>query len=106
MSERKTSITEAAELLGQPFTHTVLGQVDDYCAYLSRFDGTYKFHEHAKDELYLVLEGEVFIDYYDGPSVPLRQGETLVVRAGERHRSRAEEEALVLMFKAAHLFAE
>jgi hypothetical protein len=34
------------------------------------------------------------------------QGESLVVRAGERHRSRAEEEALVLMFKAAQMFAE
>lgn len=106
MPERKMSLTEAADLLTQPFTHTVVGQVDDYCAYLSRFEGTYKFHEHAKDEMYLVLEGEVFIDYYDGPSVPVRQGEVLVVKAGERHRSRAEEEALVLIFKAAHLFAE
>jgi mannose-6-phosphate isomerase-like protein (cupin superfamily) len=106
MPERKTSIAEAADLLTQPFTHTVLGQVDDYCAYLSRFDGTYKFHEHAKDEMYLVLQGEILIDYYDGPSVPVRQGEGLVVKAGERHRSRAEAEALVLLFKAAHLFAE
>jgi mannose-6-phosphate isomerase-like protein (cupin superfamily) len=106
MPEQKVSIAEAAELLHEPFTHTVLGQVDDYCAYLSRFDGTYKFHAHAKDEMYLVLEGEIFIDYYDGPSVPIRQGEVLVVRAGERHRSRAEEDALVLMFKAAYLFAE
>ncbi len=106
MPEQKTTIAEAAELLTQPFTHTVLGQVDDYCAYVSRFDGTWKFHTHAKDELYLVLEGEIFVDYYDGPSIPVREGEVLVVRAGERHRSRAEEEALVLMFKAAYLFAE
>lgn len=106
MPERKVSIAEAAERLDQPFTHTVVGQVDDYCAYLSRFAGSYKFHEHAKDEMYLVLEGEIFIDYYDGPSILVRQGETQVVRAGERHRSRAEEDSLVLMFKAAHLFAE
>ncbi|HSR32958.1 MAG TPA: cupin domain-containing protein [Anaerolineae bacterium] len=106
MPEKKTCIAEASELLTQPFTHTVLGQVDDYCAYLSRFEGTYKFHEHVKDEMYVVLDGEVFIDYYDGPSIPVRQGEVLVVRAGERHRSRAEEGSLVLMFKAAYLFAE
>ncbi len=106
MTERKAKISEAAELLTQPFTHTVLGQVDDYCAYLSRFQGTYKFHEHAKDEMYIVLEGEIFIDYYDGPSIPIRQGEVLVLKAGERHRSRAEEDSLVLLFKAAHLFAE
>jgi mannose-6-phosphate isomerase-like protein (cupin superfamily) len=106
MPERKTSIDEAAELLTKPFTHTVLGQVDDYCAYLSRFLGSYKFHEHAKDEMYYVLAGEMLIDYYDGPSIPVRQGEVLVVKAGERHRSRAEDESLVLIFKAAHLFAE
>ncbi len=106
MPQRKTSIDETAALLTMPFTHTVLGQVDDYCAYLSRFMGTYKFHEHARDEMYLVLEGEIFVDYYDGPSIPLREGEVLVVKAGERHRSRAEEDSTVLMFKAAHLFAE
>ena len=106
MPEKKTSIAQAAALLTQPFTHTVLAQVDDYCAYLSRFLGSYKFHQHLNDELYMVLEGEVFFDYFDGPSVPVRQGETLVVRAGERHRSRADQEALVLMFKAVDLFAE
>ena len=106
MAAQKTRIAEAAKLLTEPFTHTVLGQVDDYCAYLSRFQGAYKFHEHAKDEMYVVLEGEIFIDFYDGPSIPLNAGETLVVKAGERHRSRAEADALVLMFKAARLFAE
>jgi mannose-6-phosphate isomerase-like protein (cupin superfamily) len=106
MPEQKKSLAEAADTLTQPFTHTILGQVDDYCAYLSRFAGTYKFHEHAKDEMYVVLDGEIFIDYYDGPSVPVRQGESLVVKAGERHRSRSDAEALVLIFKAAHLFAE
>jgi mannose-6-phosphate isomerase-like protein (cupin superfamily) len=104
--ERKTRITTAAEQLVQPFTHTILGQVDDYCAYLSRFLGPYKFHDHTKDEMYIVLEGEIYIDYYDGPSILLRQGEVLVVKAGERHRSRSQDESLVLMFKAAHLFAE
>lgn len=106
MPEHKMAIAEAADQLTQPFTHTVLGQVDDYCAYLSRFQGSYRFHEHAKDEMYIVLSGEILIDYYDGPSIPVRKGETLVVKAGERHRSRAEVDALVLLFKAAHLFAE
>ena len=106
MPERKTEIAAASDLLAQPFTHTVLGQVDDYCAYLSRFQGVYRFHEHAKDEMYVVWEGEIVIDYFDGPSIPVRQGEVLVVKAGERHRSRAQEESLVLMFKAVHLFAE
>ncbi len=48
MPERKTSVDEAAIRLTQPFTHTILGQVDDYCAYLSRFLGSYRFHQHAQ----------------------------------------------------------
>ena len=34
MSEKIMAIAEAATKLTQPFTHTVLGQVDDYCCYL------------------------------------------------------------------------
>jgi len=102
----KTSVAQAAAELTQPFTRVVLGQVDDYCVYLSRFKGTYIFHQHARDELYLVLEGEICIDYPDGQSVLLRQNEALVAKANQRHRSRSEKGALVLMFKARDLFAE
>jgi mannose-6-phosphate isomerase-like protein (cupin superfamily) len=56
--------------------------------------------------MYLVLEGEMFIEYDDGTSVTLGPMESLTVRAGERHRSRSEQGALVLMFKARDLFAE
>ena len=108
--ERKHSISEVAARLEGPFKHFVVGQVDGYCAYLVRIEGNYLFHQHPKDEMYLVLEGEMVIDYgptgEEGTSVTLSRGETLVVGAGERHRSRSETGALVLMFKAQDLFAE
>jgi mannose-6-phosphate isomerase-like protein (cupin superfamily) len=104
--EQKQSIAEMAVRLTEPFRHLVVGQVDDYCAYLTRIEGTYLFHQHAKDEMYLVLEGEIGVDYAGGTSVTVDQGESLVVRAGEHHRSRSEQGALVLMFKARDLFAE
>ena len=106
----KYSIAEVAARLDNPFEHVVVGQVDDYCAYLVRIEGNYLFHQHPKDEMYLVLEGELAIDYgpavEDGGTVILREGDTLVVRAGEKHRSRSQTGALVLMFKAQDLFAE
>jgi len=106
MPQQKQSINEIAAQLTRPFAHLTLGQVDDYCAYLTRFQGSYRFHQHAKDEMYLVLEGEITIDYDDGTSITLNQGESLVVKAHEMHRSRSEKGALVLMFKAKDLFAE
>jgi mannose-6-phosphate isomerase-like protein (cupin superfamily) len=102
----KQNIAAVAATLQRPFVHVVLGQVDDYCAYLTRFLGTYKFHTHDRDEMYVVLKGTIFIDYDDGRRVQLDPQETLVVKAGEVHRSGAEREALVLMFKARDLFAE
>jgi mannose-6-phosphate isomerase-like protein (cupin superfamily) len=106
MPQKTVSIRQAQAKLSRPWVHTVVGQVDDYCAYLCRFQGTYQFHRHAKDEMYMVLEGETFIEYQDGPTVLLQEGDTLVVKAGETHRSGAPVGALVLMFKALDLFAE
>jgi len=103
---RKVNIAQIAGRLTEPFKHLVVGQVDEYCAYLTRIQGTYLYHQHAKDEMYLVLEGEIGVDYADDTSVTVGQGESLVVRAGEKHRSRSEKGALVLMFKARDLFAE
>jgi mannose-6-phosphate isomerase-like protein (cupin superfamily) len=102
----KVDIIKVAARLADPFKHLVVGQVDEYCAYLVRIVGTYLFHQHPKDEMYLVLEGEMSVDYADGASVTLGPMESLAVRAGERHRSRSEQGALVLMFKARDLFAE
>jgi mannose-6-phosphate isomerase-like protein (cupin superfamily) len=106
MPQKIISISQAQAKLSQPWVHTVVGQVDEYCAYLCRFEGTYLFHQHAKDEMYMVLEGEAFVEYQDGPTVLLGEGDTLVVKAGEVHRSGAPAGALVLMFKARDLFAE
>jgi mannose-6-phosphate isomerase-like protein (cupin superfamily) len=106
MPEKVRPVAEVAARLTEPFTHTVVGQVDDYCAYLSRFKGVYRFHQHARDEMYYVVEGEVYIDYLGGDSVHLGPGDTLVVKAYETHRSRSDDDALVLMFKAKDLFAE
>ena len=106
MVEAKTVLAEVAQRLTEPFKHVVVGQVDDYCAYLTRIEGVYLFHQHVKDEMYLVLEGELKVDYDDGASVAVSQGESLVVRGSQRHRSRSEQGALVLMFKAKEMFAE
>ena len=102
----KQSIAGIASRLTEPFQHIVVGQVDDYCAYLVRIQGVYLFHQHPRDEMYLVLDGEITIEYGDGTRVTLSENESLVVQAGEKHRSVSEQGALVLMFKAHDLFAE
>jgi len=104
--EQKKSIADIADRLEGPFKHLVLGQVDEYCAYLVRIEGNYLFHRHQKDEMYLVLEGEMDVDYADGTSVTLNAQEAVTVQAGVKHRSCSDDGALVLIFKARDLFAE
>ena len=103
---QKQNIAAIAATLTRPFVHTVVGQVDDYCLYLTRFLGSYRFHSHEQDEMYLVLEGKIRIEFEDGGRIELDPQESLVVKAGQVHRSGADQDSIVLMFKACKLFAE
>lgn len=97
--EQKHNIFEMISRLEEPLKRVMVGQVDDYCAFLVRIEGSYLFHQHPKDEMYIVLEGELVVDYADGSKTVLRKGDTLVAHAGEKHRSRSDEGAVTLIFK-------
>lgn len=57
---------------------------------LSVFDGEYRWHHHPdSDELFLVVEGELQIDFEGGAQVTLREWQSIVVPAGSVHRTRA-----------------
>lgn len=98
--EQKQNLTQMLSLMKEPFRRMVIGQVDNYCAFLVRIEGSYLFHQHHKDEMYLVLEGELAVDYADGTTITLKPWDTLVARAGEKHRSRSDHGAVALIFKA------
>ena len=100
------NIQQVAGKLEGVFTHLALGTVDAYSVYVSRFKGSYVLHEHDKDEMYIVLEGDAAIEFADGHGVTLKANDTLVVPAGVKHRSTSEQGALVLIFKYSGMFAE
>jgi len=99
----KTSIDELAAVLTAPYTHLELGQVNDHAAYVLHFQGEFPFHHHTQDEMYIVLEGEVRLEFRNQPSVTLKRNECCVVRAYTTHSSDSEG-ALVLMFKPKEMF--
>jgi len=97
--QHKHNMAEMATQLTKPFQSRAIEQVDDYSAILTRVEGSYIFHQHPRDEMYLVLEGEIMMDYPDGSSITLKQGESIVAQSGEKHRSRSDDGALVLIFR-------
>ncbi|MGH1412305.1 MAG: cupin domain-containing protein [Pelagimonas sp.] len=65
-----------------------------------KFQGEYPFHKHdTTDDFFLVLEGEVTMDYQDHDPVTFGAGELVVVPAGVIHRPRAEKEVKVLLIE-------
>jgi len=65
-----------------------------------RIEGRYPIHSHTKDEMYIVLEGEIAIHYKNRPPLVVKQGESTVVKAYTAHSSGSEAGALVLIFKS------
>ncbi|MCL1908405.1 MAG: cupin domain-containing protein [Holophagaceae bacterium] len=96
----KHSISELAALITSPFVFLDLGSVNDHVVSVMRIEGRYPLHSHTKDEMYIVLEGEITLEYKKTPPLTLAKGESTVVRAYTEHSSGSETGALVLMFKS------
>lgn len=64
---------------------------------LAKIEGDFTWHSHAEtDELFLVVAGEIGIEFRDGVR-RLKAGEAIVVPAGVEHRPFAEAEAHILL---------
>ncbi len=81
--------------------------VDDYRIVISRFRGEYQFHHHDTDEFFYILRGEIEIETKDGASrektFHLKEGEGFLMPKTTSHRSKAKNEAIVLMFEKRNL---
>jgi mannose-6-phosphate isomerase-like protein (cupin superfamily) len=65
-----------------------------------KFAGEFPFHKHDNtDDFFLVIEGEVTMDFASAESVTFGPGELVVVPAGIVHRPRAISEAKVLLIE-------
>jgi mannose-6-phosphate isomerase-like protein (cupin superfamily) len=72
------------------YENRVLFDVNGDCMRMSVFEGQYRWHQHPdSDELFLVVAGELEIEFADGRRVSLGEWQALVVPAGTVHRTRA-----------------
>ena len=54
---------------------------------LARLKGEFVWHKHdQEDELFIVVEGTLMMDFRDKPTAEIRPGEILVVPKGVEHR--------------------
>ena len=82
----------------------VVAEMNDYQFKVVKIEGDFQWHRHADtDETFVVLEGELRIDYRAGPSgdgsIVLRAGQMAVVPKGVEHKPYAREEVKLLLIE-------
>lgn len=75
----------------------VIGEMNDYQFKLVKIAEDFVWHSHQDtDEVFIVLEGEMFIDFRDG-QVKISQGEMFIVPKGVEHKPFANKECHILL---------
>ncbi|WP_373377669.1 cupin domain-containing protein [Cupriavidus nantongensis] len=82
----------------------VVAEMNDYQFKVVKVEGEFEWHRHADtDETFIVLEGELRIDFRQGPagdgSIVLRAGQMAVVPKGVEHKPRANAEVKLLLIE-------
>ncbi|MCP2519473.1 cupin domain-containing protein [Candidatus Aminicenantes bacterium AC-335-K20] len=100
---KKIVIKNLAKKLNKKFTLKPIATLNNYGVNLVLIEGEYPFHSHNGNEFFLIVEGEIYIDFKDEKPVRLREGEALLVKEGVIHRSRSEKKSIALVFEAKDL---
>lgn len=97
----KVNLAEKLRRFDQLWAPRIVGQLNGQHVKLVKLKGDFIWHQHeTEDELFLVLQGEMTIQFR-GSEVHLGEGEFLIVPAGVEHRPVAEEEVHVLLLEPA-----
>ena len=79
----------------------IVGELNGQHVKVVKFAGPFVWHNHeVEDELFMVLKGSFIMELRDR-SIPVGEGEFLIVPRGVEHRPVAAEEVHVLLFEPA-----
>ncbi|QKY17536.1 cupin domain-containing protein [Halorubrum sp. CBA1229] len=98
----KVTLASAFASIDERWDPHLAGELNGQAVKLAKAEGDFVWHSHADaDELFLVTEGRLRIEFRDRDDVTLEAGELLVVPRGTEHRPVAEPEAHMLLFEPA-----
>jgi mannose-6-phosphate isomerase-like protein (cupin superfamily) len=98
-SYQAINLVEKIGMIGEQWSPRVVAELNDYQFKVVRIEGDFIWHDHPEtDEAFLVLDGQLRIDFRDG-SVRLGPGELYVVPRGVEHKPFAETEVKLLLIE-------
>ncbi len=100
MTER-ISLREQLASFDEHWAPKVVGELNGQYVKVVKFLGAYAWHHHDdEDEMFLVVEGNMRLEFRD-KSVELAPGEFVIVPRGVEHRPVSEAECHVVLFEPA-----
>jgi mannose-6-phosphate isomerase-like protein (cupin superfamily) len=94
---RAINFAEKLGRLHEQWSPRVVAELNDYQFKIVRIEGDFVWHDHPDtDEAFLVLDGELRIDFRDG-AVLVQPGEMYVVPRGVEHKPYAKREVRMLL---------
>ena len=93
------NLQQKLSLIREQWSPRVVAELNDYQFKVVCIEGEFIWHDHPEtDEAFLVLAGELRIDFRDG-AVRLGPGELFVVPRGVEHKPFAEREVKLLLIE-------
>jgi mannose-6-phosphate isomerase-like protein (cupin superfamily) len=97
MLPKTINLSNKLSLFSDQWSPKIIAEMDGFQFKLAKLQGDFVWHSHSEtDEAFLVLEGELRIDFRDGP-VTLNQREMLIVPKGVEHKPYAESKCHVMV---------
>ncbi len=85
--------------IGELWSPKVIAEINDYQIKLVNIMGEFVWHDHKEtDEVFIVLSGEMIIEFRDGIA-HLNTGELFVVKKGIEHRPRAKDICKIMVIE-------
>ena len=99
MAYEPINFRQKLSLFAERWQPKVIAEMNEYQFKLVKLQGDFIWHDHAEtDETFIVLEGNLRIDFRDG-TVVLSAGEMFVVPKGVEHKPYAEKEVELLLIE-------
>ena len=99
MNYKSINFQQKFGLCTEPWLPKVIAEMNDYQFKVVKLQGDFIWHDHQDtDETFIVVEGELRIDFRDG-TVQVSTGEMFVVPKGVEHKPYAAQEVKLLLIE-------
>ncbi|MGY8920152.1 MAG: cupin domain-containing protein [Flavobacteriales bacterium] len=81
------NLMEKFSLFTKEWTPKIIGELNGQYVKICKLKNDFVWHSHEnEDELFMVFKGTLLMDFRDGRTVKVREGEVLIVPKGVEHR--------------------